>query len=268
MPRSYCPRVVKLLPAPILERGRGYRRERLNFRDTTCAFTAAGSGLVSFTVPAATGRRSTLCQHRGERTDGLLDSGAYRGGQLRRAAAETDGTVSKLLIGDLPALPPEPLPPLVNVLDGALHQLSRVDPPGPLQHCWSKTDQRWRSHEDGQPFAPFTTSVEHRALYLGFNPLDPDPLKARVAFPPNTWIELYLDVEETGDEVILSRVLWEYWNGAQWQELATVDETRGLWTRGTLGFFGPQDHQPAYEFGKRAYWLRVSPQESYGPSGA
>jgi uncharacterized phage protein gp47/JayE len=254
----------ELLPTPIVERGRGYRRERLNFRDTTCAFTAGGSGLISFTVPAATGSDPLFASTEMNGQTGYWIRARIVDGSYSVPRPKPGGLVSKLLIGELPTLPSEPLPPLAHVLTVHYRNYHTVDPSSPLQRCWSKTDQRWTSHEDSQPFAPFTSSVEHRALYLGFNPLDPDPLKAGVAFPPNTWIDLYLDVEETGDESTPSRVLWEYWNGAQWQELATVDETHGLWRQGTLGFYGPPDHRPGVEFGERAYWLRVSPQEVTG----
>ncbi len=179
------------------------------------------------------------------------------------------GLVSKLLIGKLPQLPPEPLPPLVNTLEVHYANYRAVAPPTPLEHCWSQTDFSWRSHSDGQPFAPFTASVEHTALYLGFNPLDPDPLKARVAFPPNTSIELALDVEDFGDEVVTDKMRWEHWNGVHWQKLAIVNETHGLRRRGLLGFFGPHNHRASVEFGKPAYWLQVYPVGSDGqPSKA
>ncbi len=256
------PAGCELLPATVLERGRGFRQERLAFRDTTCAFTAQGPGLVSFTVPPAGGDDPLFASTEVAGQAGYWIRARIVGGSYSVPRPKPTGLASKLLIGELPALPPEPLPPLVHSLSAHYRDYRVVDLPGPLKHCQSQTDQRLRSHEDGQPFAPFTASVEHRVLYLGFNPLDPDPLKARVAFPPHTWVELWFDVEESDDEPEQSGVRWEYWTGIQWQALATVDGTRGLLRQGTLGFYGPPDHRPSLEFGGRAYWLRASPVAS------
>ena len=60
------PQACADLPVPIIERGRSYTSKRLNFRDTTCAFTAKSTsedaakdpGIVSFTVPAPRRQRS------------------------------------------------------------------------------------------------------------------------------------------------------------------------------------------------------------------
>lgn len=261
------PAGCELLPTAILQRGRGFRRERLGFRDSTCAFTAAGPGLVSFTAPAAGGDDPLFASAEVNGQDGYWIRARIVAGSYSVPRPKPGGLASKLLIGTLPTLPPEPLPPLVHSLSAHYRDYRVVDPPGPIQRCKSQADQRLRSHEDGQPFAPFTASAEQRALYLGFSPLDPDPLTARVAFPPNTWVELLFDVEETDDEPEQAGVLWAYWNGVQWQALATVDGTRGLLRQGTLGFYGPPDHRPSVEFGVRAYWLRASPLESSARGG-
>ena len=134
-----------------------------------------------------------------------------------------------------------------------------------MQNSFGKTDGGWRSPVADKPFAPFSASIEHPALYMGFLPLgtdpekgpDADPVKDRVAFPANTWIELYFGLEVTNDEQKYPKLKWEYWNGQGWQALGIVDETRNFSRSGSVGFFGPPKHMHSLEFGHDAYWLRV-----------
>ena len=142
-----------------------------------------------------------------------------------------------------------------------------------MQNCFGKTDGGWSSPVAGQRFAPFSASIEHPALYMGFLPLDTDPkgpngpVKDRVAFPANTWIELYFGLEETNDERTSPKLKWEYWNGQGWQALGIVDETRNFSRSGSVGFFGPSDHKHSLEFGHDAYWLRVCPPDAVTDDG-
>ena len=100
-----------------------------------------------------------------------------------------------------------------------------------MKNCFGKTDGGWSSPVAGQTFAPFSASIEHPALYMGFLPLgtdpekgpDADPVKDKVAFPANTWVELYFGLEVTNDERKYPKLKWEYWNGQGWQALGRVD---------------------------------------------
>jgi len=113
--------------------------------------------------------------------------------------------------------------------------------------CYSQVDGVYRPSKGTQFFAPFSSDVEDPALYLGFEQ----------AFPSGEWMQFLLDVTEIAGEY--ASVGWEYWDGLQWTTLRIADGTHGLKERGYLGFFGPKDHQPSIEFGKKAYWLRVTP---------
>jgi uncharacterized phage protein gp47/JayE len=247
------------MPASVLERGRSYQRTRLDFYDNTCAFLAKGVRVVSFKAPGLNPDDPPFAMTEVNSLAGYWLRARIVDGSYSVPQPRPGNLISKLLIGNMPKLPPEPAPPLVNAMQVVYTDYRVETQLEPLAHCWSQTDFRWRSHADGQPFAPFTASIEHPALYLGFNPLDQDPAKGRVAFPANTWIELALDVEDLGDEIAADRVRWEYWNGVHWRHLEVVDETRGLRKRGLLGFFGPPDHRASAEFGKLAHWLRVYP---------
>jgi len=54
------------------------------------------------------------------------------------------------------------------------------------------------------------------------------------------------------------RVVWEYWNGAQWSALTVRDETENFTRPGLVEFLPPRDFISSSEFGLPArYWLRV-----------
>jgi predicted phage baseplate assembly protein len=54
------------------------------------------------------------------------------------------------------------------------------------------------------------------------------------------------------------RLLWEYWNGRQWTELAVVDATRSFTESGTVQFIGPTDMAALAKFESTPrYWIRA-----------
>jgi hypothetical protein len=101
------------------------------------------------------------------------------------------------------------------------------------------------------PFLP-TADVDP-ALYLGFD----RPF-------PNLTTNLYLGLAEPLASTESAQagagepptVVWEYWNGAEWNRLETRDETRGLTRAGLLTFVGPADLLQSTDFDRSAYWLR------------
>lgn len=261
------PAVCADLPVQIVERGRCYAFERLDFRDETCAFTVTGAGVIAFTVPTATGADPSFAPVEVNGQIGYWVRARIVDGGFSVPQSSPSGLLQKLLFGKIPAPPPTAIPPLVRGFQVSYADYRSVEGPRPVQNCWGKTDGGWRSPVAGHGFAPFSASVEHEALYLGFLPLklDPTPSRGEVtsplhpAFPANTWIELHLSVEETGDERTQADVVWQYWNGQGWQALGVVDETLDLWRSGSVGFFAPPDHQLSIEFGQAAFWLRVCP---------
>jgi predicted phage baseplate assembly protein len=122
-------------------------------------------------------------------------------------------------------------------------------------------------------FQPFQAKAEESpALYLGF------PTK-----PPNDPIGLYFALDEElglgslpSDEAEVAtteldkyetmrrlawesgqRVVWEYWDGREWQPLAVDDETSGFTSSGFAFFIAPDDWVSSSKFTEARFWLRA-----------
>ncbi|HEX4420650.1 MAG TPA: putative baseplate assembly protein [Kofleriaceae bacterium] len=122
-------------------------------------------------------------------------------------------------------------------------------------------------------FQPFQAKPEESpALYLGF-----------VAKPPNDPLGIYFSLdEELGlgslptDEAEIAtteldkyeamrrlawesgqRVVWEYWDGRQWQPLSVDDETQGFTSSGFMLFMAPDNWVLSSKFTEDRFWLRA-----------
>jgi predicted phage baseplate assembly protein len=122
-------------------------------------------------------------------------------------------------------------------------------------------------------FQPFQAKPEESpALYLGF-----------VTKPPNDPIGLYFQLdEELGlgsmptDEAEIAtlelgkyealrrvswesgqRVVWEYWDGREWEPLSIDDETRGFTGSGFAFMIAPDDWVMSSKFTEERFWLRA-----------
>ena len=121
-----------------------------------------------------------------------------------------------------------------------------------------------------QPFEP--KAEESPALYLGF-----------VSRPPNDKLGLYFQLEEElglgslpGEEAEVTtgelhkyetqrrqswdggqRVVWEYWDGREWEPLAVEDETAGFTSSGFTFLVAPEDWAASSKFTEERFWLRV-----------
>lgn len=122
-------------------------------------------------------------------------------------------------------------------------------------------------------FQPFQAKPEESpALYVGFN-----------AKPPNDPLGLYFQLEEElglgslpSDEAEVAttelekfetlrrlawengqRVVWEYWDGREWQPLAVDDETQGFTASGFTFFIAPDDWVMSSKFTEERFWLRA-----------
>jgi hypothetical protein len=117
-------------------------------------------------------------------------------------------------------------------------------------------------------FQAFEPSVEDSpTLYLAFaNAFPNDP--ARLYFQMSERVSLeedrrhreYLsDYYAERDRALAAeqRVVWEFWNGLQWIDLAPQDETRAFTESGFVRFVGPEDWKPSRRFGTVGHWLRV-----------
>jgi predicted phage baseplate assembly protein len=122
-------------------------------------------------------------------------------------------------------------------------------------------------------FQPFSAKPEESpALYFGY------PSR-----PPNEKVGLYFRLEEelglgslptdqaevaTGElekyETMRrlswengQRVVWEYWDGREWEPLAVDDETQGFTSSGFVHLIGPDDWKMSSKFTEERFWLRA-----------
>jgi hypothetical protein len=135
------------------------------------------------------------------------------------------------------------------------------DGPMPPEHVVAFNDFRHadRTREavwPGEPFQPFQPIADPTpGLYLGFD----GPL-------PVDTIGLFLDVVEQPGEPDRPALVWEYWDGLNWQRLAVGDETQDLRVPGIVRFIAPDDMRPLARFGPERHWLRARLNED-GPPG-
>lgn len=135
------------------------------------------------------------------------------------------------------------------------------------------TDVTEDARTDFTIFQPFTPKAdESPSLYLGFEHK-----------LPNEALSVYFQmVEELGlsslpedaaavsvNELVLhnaaraaaweseQRVIWEYFDGSDWQPLAVNDGTSGFTTSGFVDFVGPDDWQKSMKFTEERFWFRA-----------
>ncbi len=210
------------------------------FLDTTCAFTRTGKGLViSFTVP------DDMTKTRVNDMEGYWIRARVTAGSFDEPGGMIDGVWNQ----------PRTHAPLVTSLDMTLEDYAvSSGNPDPVDHIWSRVDGMAENlapyFAEGRQILLFSARDEGPALYLGF----------KAAFPAGKWIQILVDVDQTGESWTETTVVyWEYWDGSGWSALRISDGTSGLTQRGYVGFFAPDSHRPAIEFGEEAYWLRVRP---------
>jgi Baseplate J-like protein len=101
-----------------------------------------------------------------------------------------------------------------------------------LDQCFTFNDFQWQNHTHdvrwpGTSFFVFSPTTDTTpSLYLGFD----QPL-------PNDYVSLYLDIDETTPPT--TPLLWEGWDGTQWQPLQPADGTHGLSLPGMVAFVAP-----------------------------
>ena len=117
-------------------------------------------------------------------------------------------------------------------------------------------------------FQAFEPSAEDSpTLYLGLASAFPNEL-ARIFFKmtEKTSVETdrrhaeYLSQHYAERDRVLAaeqRVVWEYWNGTDWSDLAPLDGTRSFTESGFVEFVGPENHRPCKRFGEVLHWTRA-----------
>ena len=106
----------------------------------------------------------------------------------------------------------------------------------PPEHCLTCNDFRYGVQSQavrwpGRFFTPFGPMADQTpTLYFGFD----RPL-------PQDSISLYLDIEE--EKTPAPELVWEVWDGQDWQEVTVEDETAGLRRSGIVSFLPPKPAQ-------------------------
>jgi uncharacterized phage protein gp47/JayE len=168
----------------------------------------------------------------------------------------------------LPALPAAPEEPVVFETEEPLLVIGAA-----LKRVQTFDGVNFREYTEenrpgGNPYPPFgRLAREGSALLLGF--------ATNTAFPAgelNLAVRVYSDPAQltaadcgTPDECVgaPARVIWEYWNGAEWRRLNVIkDETRALTRSGHVYFRGPKDAKKSKQglfqtlADEPLYWLR------------
>jgi hypothetical protein len=124
-------------------------------------------------------------------------------------------------------------------------------------------DFRYEDHSyeaiwPGSSFQPYRRMEDVTpALYLGFDQR-----------PPTADIGLFFDIVEQPSEAALASLIWEYWDGASWSNVAVKDETKELTAPGILSFIAEDDSAASARFGTALHWLRGRLKEDGPPSPA
>jgi hypothetical protein len=146
---------------------------------------------------------------------------------------------------------------------------------GPLNadHVLSFNDFRFEDDSEasrlpGQTFQPYHPVADRTpALYLGFDKKLPEDRLA-----------LLFNILEDREDTKGPSLLWQYWDGFSWEDLAVDDETRDLRLPGLVSFIGPDDSVELARFstggtdqasvpapGIPRHWLRARLREDQPP---
>ncbi|MCA9557420.1 MAG: putative baseplate assembly protein [Myxococcales bacterium] len=143
----------------------------------------------------------------------------------------------------------------------------------PVTHVLTYNDFAYFDHSSTartplKVFQAFEASSEDSpTLYMGFAKAFPNA-PSRVFFQTNEktslerdrghaeYLQAYYEARDRALEAE-QRVVWEYWNGTDWVDLAPRDGTRAFTESGFLSFVGPADHKPSKKFGEALYWMRA-----------
>jgi hypothetical protein len=133
--------------------------------------------------------------------------------------------------------------------------------PFPPEHVLTYNDFQFADHTaeavwPGQAFRPFEPSHDPApSLYLGFDRKQPVDR-----------LGIFFDIAEQRGDVVGPPLIWEYWDGFNWQAVVVEDETQQLRLPGMLSLIGPDDSAPYARFGTPLYWLRARLKQD-GPPG-
>jgi len=177
-------------------------------------------------------------------------------------------TVTDVNNKKFPFVVPQP-PTVAKFLLGYTWQQGPLD----ADYVLSFNDFRYQDDSEasrlpGQTFQPYKP-VEDRtpALYLGFDKKLPEDRLA-----------ILFNILEDREDTKGPALLWQYWDGFSWEDLAVEDETRDLRLPGLVSFIGPDNSAELARFsiggadqssvpapGIPRHWLRARLREDQPP---
>ncbi|WHZ21121.1 MAG: hypothetical protein OJF47_000233 [Nitrospira sp.] len=151
----------------------------------------------------------------------------------------------------------QPQPPSVAVFRMGY---SWVQGPSSFEQVFTYNDFQYEDRSDdarlsGRSFAPYRPIAEVTpALYLGFDK----------RLPVNNF-GLYLDIVEVLGASPNPALIWEYWNGGDWEHTTVEDDTRNLRLPGILTSIPAAGSQSLARFDRPLFWLRGRMKEDGPP---
>ena len=143
-----------------------------------------------------------------------------------------------------------------------------------VNHVLSYNDFRFRDHsgeakQEYRPFQPFSAVPdEGPTLYLGFDgklPNEPTSIYLQMVENIGPRDEDRSNPEQLAlyyakrDAILEAeqKVLWEYWEGNNWEQLVVKDGTKNFTQSGFVDFVGPDNHEQSLKFTEDRWWIRA-----------
>ncbi|MGH9326221.1 MAG: putative baseplate assembly protein [Terriglobia bacterium] len=151
----------------------------------------------------------------------------------------------------------QPQPPIMAAFQFGY---SWTQGPYPLEQVFTYNDFQYEDHTSdalwpGNPFTPYQPSSDVTpALYLGFSK----------QLPVNNF-GMYFDIVEQAGVTAGPAMVWEYWNGGEWDAVVVEDETQQLALPGMVTFIPAADSQALARFDNPLYWIRGRLKEDGTP---
>jgi hypothetical protein len=224
------------------------------FQDTTQAFTQIGDGIVSFIVPDLP-QTTTINGVENFWIRVRISKGGY--GREAQYVPTNNQNVPFTL------QPATFVPPIINTLT-IDYSFTTPDKPEPPKQIVKYNDFVYVTVDPNSSFDPFQATADifpkpQPKLYFGLTlPAD------RTVFP-NQPLSLYVRTPDfnNGNKTTIPvgvnpQLVWQYWNGSQWNKLTVRDDSENFSRSGLVEFLAPSDISIKTEFGlSPRYWLRV-----------
>ncbi len=116
-----------------------------------------------------------------------------------------------------------------------------------------------RSENNGQQHELTDAHCVSHLMFPALTPMAPEPaaMYFRFSASPHA-MPLSLRFQVEGRARLTGHLMWEYWNGKDFEPIRTVDQTERLMHSGEMFLFLPERLPEAEMFGAAGYWLRLS----------